>query len=146
MFMLWGSVSELPAPLHTKEQIPDLVVRWCSYTTVSSSPRITVYLLVSPPHCWECAGKYSNPSWMDHPWMGWVVIYQQHQAPPRTLAVAKIEENSVRWNEERGVVCGQHLQNHSLCGNCLLGSSVHLLSLSLALKQIKLRIRLVFAS
>uniref|UniRef100_A0AAY5KHT2 Protein HTATIP2 n=1 Tax=Esox lucius TaxID=8010 RepID=A0AAY5KHT2_ESOLU len=56
----------------------------------------------------------------------------------RTLAKCKTREESVRKDKEREIVCGHHLQNHSLFGGCLaVASPVHLLSLSFAPKQVQ---------
>ena len=57
----------------------------------------------------------------------------------RALAKCKSNHKSARKDEDRDVVCGLHLQNHSFIGGVLLiASHFHLLSVPFAQQQVKL--------
>ena len=120
-----GSDGAPPVPPRTKGQIPVLLLGWCPSTNLSSSSCETDSHLVSPPWSCNCTGRYRKPSrdvsswrvgmvgstcatWLGckYCFMLWVVT--------RTLAGDKARDESVREDYERAIVCGHHMQNHSV--------------------------------
>lgn len=57
----------------------------------------------------------------------------------KTIAENKTREESMRTDRERDIVCGHHMRNNFVLGNCLaFASPSPLLSLSFAPKEVKL--------
>ena len=94
---------------------------------LSSSPRVTAGLLVSPPCSWHCAGRHSKSSRrITYGCAGYRLMLL---VVTGTLAEHKTKEELVRKDKERAAVCVHHMWNHfpflGLCCFCLHCTCCH---------------------